>query len=378
MRYFLFSIVLILAACGPKKDGPASNDLPGLKVQLAEKQKQMDALKQEITVIQEKIAKLDTSKVYKKMLVSLDTLQYQNFKHTIDIQGTVTGDELLNISPKVPAMYTRIYVVKGQSVSKGQLLATLDNSVINEGMEELKSSIEYAKTIYEKQKHLWDQKIGSEVQYLNAKNNLESLNKKMATMRQQNAMYRLVSPINGQVDDVMAKEGEMGSPGAPSIRVLNLRTLKFVANAAESYVDKIKTGNSVEVFFPDLNKSFNTKVTTIGKMINNLNRTFTVDIALPHSPDIRPNMMAVSKIKDYSNPKALVVPINILVNVDTDPYLYVAEEKAGTLRAVKRKVKLGNTNSNEVEILSGLKPGDKVITIGYQDLNDGDPITITN
>lgn len=378
MRYFIFSIVLILAACGTKKETANPKDLAGLKSLLAEKQKQMDVLKLEIADIQGKIAKLDTSRVMKKMLVSLDTLRPQNFKHTIDIQGTVTGDELLNISPKVPASYTRIYVQKGMMVSRGQILAQLDDRIVREGLEELKSSIQYAQTLYDKQKRLWDQKIGSEVQYLTAKNNLDALNKKLSTMNQQLAMYRVVSPINGQVDDVMAKEGEMGAPGAPSIKVLNLRTLKFVAHPAESYVDKIKTGNNVEVFFPDLNKSFNSKVKTIGKMIDNLNRTFTVDIALPVSPDIRPNMMAVSKIIDYYNPKALIVPINILVNVDTDPFLYVAEEKDGVLRAVKRKVKLGNTNNNEVEIVSGLKPGDKVIKIGYQDLNDGDPITLTN
>ncbi|HMG14069.1 MAG TPA: efflux RND transporter periplasmic adaptor subunit [Saprospiraceae bacterium] len=378
MRYLIIMMMLVLAACGSKKESVDSKDLGSLKTALAAKQKQMDQLKMEMTTIQEKINKLDTTNTRKKMLVSLETLKTGLFTHTIDVQGNVTGDELLNVSPQMPAIYAKIYAKKGMNVTKGQLLALMDDNVLRQGVEELKSNIQFAQTLYDKQKTLWDQKIGSEVQYLSAKNNLDALKKKMATMNQQLSMYRLTSPINGVVDDVIAKEGEMGSPGFPSIKVFNLKALKLVAHPAESYVDKINTGNDVEVFFPDLNKSYHSKVKTIGKMIDNLNRTFTVDIALPNSSDIRPNMMAISKIIDYQNPKAIVIPINIIVNPDTDPFIYVAEEQGGLMKAMKRKIKLGHTYKNDVEIVSGLKPGEKIITIGYQDLNDGDAISLSN
>lgn len=378
MRYLIISMMLILAACGTKKENVDSKDLGALKSMLANKEKQMISLKKEISDIQDKINKIDTSNFRKKMLVSLETVKSRVFTHTIDVQGAVTGDELLNVSPQVPAVYLKINVKKGMSVAKGQVLALMDDQVLRQGLEEVKSNLQFAQTLYDKQKTLWDQKIGSEVQYLTAKNNLESLKKKLSTMNQQIAMYKVISPINGIVDDVMAKEGEMGSPGLPSIKVFNLKALKLVAHPAESYVDKINSGNEVEVYFPDLNKTYQSKVKTIGKMIDNLNRTFTVDIMLPNSKDIRPNMMAISKIIDYQNPKALVIPINILVNADSDPFIYVAVDQQGVLKAVKRKVKLGYTYKNEVEIISGLKTGDKIITVGYQDLNDGDAISLAN
>lgn len=378
MRYLIISMMLILAACGTKNENVDSKDLGALKSMLANKEKQMIILKKEMADIQDKINKLDTSNIRKKMLVSLETIKSRVFTHTIDVQGAVTGDELLNVSPQVPAVYLKINVKKGMSVSKGQVLALMDDQVLRQGLEELKSNLQFAQTLYDKQKALWDQKIGSEVQYLTAKNNLESLKKKLSTMNQQIAMYKVISPINGIIDDVLAKEGEMGSPGLPSIKVFNLKALKLVAHPAESYVDKINSGNDVEVYFPDLNKTYQSKVKTIGKMIDNLNRTFTVDILLPNSNDIRPNMMAISKIIDYQNPKALVIPINILVNADSDPFIYVAEDQQGVLKAIKRKVKLGYTYKNEVEIISGLKTGDKIITVGYQDLNDGDAISLSN
>jgi RND family efflux transporter MFP subunit len=378
MRYLVISMFMILSACSSKQALPNAKDLGALKTALGAKQKQMDALKQEMSAIQDNINKLDTINVRKKMLVSLETLKSQAFTHTIDVQGNVTGDELLNVSPQVPAIYSKIYAKKGMVVSKGQVLALMDDNVLRQNAEELKSNIQFAQTLYDKQKTLWDQKIGSEVQYLTAKNNLDALKKKQSTINQQLSMYKLTSPINGVVDDVVAKEGEMGSPGLPSIKVFNLKALKLVAHPAESYVDKINTGNDVEVFFPDLNKSYKSKVKTIGKMIDNLNRTFTVDITLPNAADIRPNMMAISKIIDYQNLKALVVPINIIVNADTDPFIYVAEDQNGELKASKRKIKLGRTYKNDVEIISGLKPGDRIITIGYQDLNDGAAISLSN
>ncbi len=377
MKYLIYAMVLTFAACSGSANKEKLNDIGSLKNLLAEKEAQMTTLKQEMASIKEKIAALDTIGNLKKILVTTKTIAAEKFRHTTDVQGQVTGDQLLNVSPQVPAVYSRIYVTKGSTVVKGQLLATLDDKVLRQGLEELKSGIDFAKTVYDKQKALWDQKIGSEIQYLTAKNNLESLNKKLVTMNQQLAMYKLKSPINGVVDDVFSKEGEMGSPGLPSIRVVNLKTLKVVANVAEANIDKIKPGNKVEITFPDLNKTIQSTVKTVGKVISDMNRTFTVDVALPSSPDYRPNMLCIVKIIDYSNENAFVVPINSLGKADNESFVYVVEAKDGISKAAKRMVSLGLTSTDKVEVKSGLKAGDKIITIGYQDVNDGDAVEVT-
>jgi len=377
MKYLPIFLLAVLSACGGKEK-KESNSLAGLQSQLVEKQKQSDLLKSEIQALQLKIQALDTSRVTKKTLVEIDTLSTQNFVHTIDIQSVVTGDEVINVSPKVPAAYERVYAKKGMQVVKGQVLAVLDDDVLRQSVEEIKNGIEFSQTLYDRQKALWDQKMGSEVQYLSAKNNLESLKKRLITTQQQMAMYTLRSPINGQVDEVMAKQGEMGSPGFPSIRVVNLRTLKLVANPAEAYVGKIKNGNAVEVFFTDLNKTYFTTVKAVGKVIDPLNRTFSVEMSLPATSEMRPNMLAVSKIKDYSNSKAMVVPINLIFNADTNPAIYVATLRDGNLYAEKRMIKTGLSYKNDVEVISGLKSGDMIITKGQLDINDGDQLKTSN
>lgn len=366
-------MIVLLSACTSSKKENA-NDLGSLKKSLSEKETQMSKLKQEIIILQEQIGKLDTTTNFKKILVSTQTIAPEKFIHSINVQGHITGDELLNVSPQVPAIYSKIYVVKGSIVTKGQLLASLDDNVLRQGMQELTSSITFAKTVYEKQKALWDQKIGSEIQYLTAKNNLDALNKKMSTMNQQMSMYKLKSPISGVVDDVFAREGEMGSPGMPSIKVVNLKTLKVVANLAEVNVDKVKVGNKVDITFPDLNRTIHSTVKTVGKVINDLNRTFTVDVSLPTSPEYRPNMLCVVKIIDYSNDSAISVPINAIVRSNDKEYVYAVENKSGTNKAVKKLVNLGYSTDNTVEIKSGLKPGENIITVGYQDVNDGDAV----
>lgn len=376
MKYFIYVMIVLLSACTSSKKENA-NDLGSLKKSLSEKENQMSKLKQEISVLQGKISKLDTTTNFKKILVSTQTLALEKFVHSINVQGRITGDELLNVSPQVPAIYAKIYVVKGSIVTKGQLLATLDDNVLRQGMQELTSGISFAKTVYDKQKALWDQKIGSEIQYLTAKNNLDALNKKMSTMNQQMAMYKLKSPISGVVDDVFAREGEMGSPGMPSIKVVNLKTLKVVANLAEVNVDKVKVGNKVDITFPDLNKTIHSTVKTVGKVINDLNRTFTVDVALPTSSEYRPNMLCVVKIIDYANDAAISIPINAVVRSDNKEYVYAVENENGTNKAVKKLIDLGLYTDNEVEVKSGLKPGEKIITVGYQDVNNGDAVEIS-
>ncbi len=377
MKYAYYILALLLVSCGGGTSTQAPKSLDALKKKLTAKEDQVLQLNKEIAELQDQIAKLDTTRSFKKILVSTKSIEPTKFTHSIDVQGQITGDELVNVSPQVPAVYAKIFVTKGSKVTKGQILATLDDKVLRQGIAELKSSISFAKTIYDKQKALWDQKIGSEIEYLSAKNTLESLNNKLATMNQQAVMYKLRSPINGVVDDVFPKEGEMGSPGMPSIRVVNLNRLKVVAHLAEAHIDRVKPGNKVEVTFTDLNKTIHSTVKTVGKVISELNRTFTVDIALPSSPDYRPNMLCIVKILDYQNAAAMTIPINLLVKSENETYVYSVQDKNGVLRAVKTPVQIGLISDGNVEIKSGLKTGDRVITVGYQDINEGDAVEVS-
>jgi len=230
--------------------------------------------------------------------------------------------------------------------------------------------------MYDKQKNLWDQKIGSEVQYISAKNNYESLQKRLATMNQQLGMARIKAPITGIVDEVYVKTGQTVAPGMPCFRIVNSSKLKIKADVAESFAGKIKQGNRVKLFFPDLNKESDGVVSYSSKVIDVINRSFKIEIPLNSNEEYKPNMLAKIKIVNYSNEKAMVVPINTIRTVGDESFIMVAEEKNGKNIAKKHTVTLGLTYNGQTEILSGLVVGDKLITVGYQELEDGDEIKL--
>ena len=271
---------------------------------------------------------------------------------------------------------TSVFVKEGQSVKKGQVLAQIDNKITLRSIDEVKSGLQLATTIYEKQKNLWDQKIGTEVQFLQAKNNKESLEKKLATLNEQLDMSRIKTPINGTVEQVNVKIGQNAAPGAPAFRVINTTDLKIVASVSEAYVTNIKNGDKVKVSFPDLNKEIEARVTFVGRNINPLSRSFPVEINLPSLPDLRPSMTAVLRVIYKTEPQALCVPINVVQEINGKKIVYVAEMDGQQLVARRKEIEVGGVFDNLAEVKSGLKTGDKVITVGYQGLNDGEFVKI--
>ena len=261
---------------------------------------------------------------------------------------------------------------------KGQVLAQLDDNVIQQQIAGVNQQLEFATNLFAKQKSLWDQQIGSEVQYLTAKNNKESLEKNIATLRQQVEMYKIKAPINGTIEEVGVKVGQMAAAGTiPVFRVVNFSSVKVMADIAEVYAPKVRVGNDVLVFFPDFNQEIKSKIVFSSKYINPSNRSFQVEIHLGASKvEYRANMIAVVKINDYQNLKALVLPVNLIKDSPDGKYLYLAKEEGGKSIAHKQKVEIGQTYNGLAEITSGVQAGDKIISTGFNSLVEGQPLSI--
>ena len=361
----IIAAAVILSSCGDAKQDKSSKikSLDSLK-------KEMSTLQGKIATIEEEIAKDDTTKKVKLKTVELATLTPQLFNNYIDVQGKVDADENVSINAEMPGTVSRVMTKVGDAVSVGQVLAELDSKALQQGIAELQNSLELSKTMFEKQKTLWDQKIGTELQYLQAKNQKESLEKRMASMQEQVKMTKIISPISGIVDAVDIKIGQATAPGMPAVRVVNMSSLKVKAEVAESYASKIKTGNDVVVIFPDMQDTVKTKISYSAKVISQLNRTFTVTVYLDNTKELHPNQIAIVKIIDYSNPKAFIVPIGTIQHAQEGDFVFIAD---GT-KAKKVKVKVGKMYNGQAEVTEGLKEGDKLITKGFQELNEGEEV----
>ena len=295
---------------------------------------------------------------------------------------TATGEvEAINeayISPEVSGQITDIKVVEGQKVKKGQFLAKLNTSLIEKNIEEVKTQLNLAETLYNKQQELWDQNIGSERQYLEVKNNYESLKNKLATLQEQYNMSIIRSPINGVVEEIMLKKGELASPGMQLMQIVDLEKLKVTAKLSENYLPIIKKGDLVTITFPSFPELVLEKpVTRIGNVINRQNRTFIVEVELNNQKGVlKPNLLANIKINDYNSNSSIVVPSMVIREDMVGSYLYVAEENGDGVISAKKYVEVGKAYQDQTEIVSGLSEGEIIITDGYSNVSDGSFIQI--
>ncbi|HTE31602.1 MAG TPA: efflux RND transporter periplasmic adaptor subunit [Chryseolinea sp.] len=365
------ALAILLAACSA---ATPENDK---KTRLEKLKTEQANLGQEIKKLEEEISKTNPeAKTVKAKDVEVLEVKAMPFNHYVQTQGAVEAEDNILVSSKTMGVVTGVYVTEGQSVSKGQAIAQIDNSALVRTSESMKSQLELATAIFQRQQNLWDQKIGTEVQYLQAKTSKESLEKQLASMHEQIDMTRIKSPISGTVDEVMAKIGENLSPGVPAARVVNTSNLKIKASVSESYVSTIKKGDKVLVIIDDLGKDLEAKVTFVGKNIDLLTRTFGVEVKLPSLPNLRPNMTAVVKIIFHTEPAALLVPVNVVQEINGEKVVFVAQTE-GNKTIVKRKVvKIGGVYDNMAEVRKGLSAGEKIVTVGYQSLNDGEIVKI--
>jgi len=371
ITYSTLALMLGLAACN-NTDKEAQ--LQQLKDQQAKLEEQIASLEAELKAEGKTVA---TQK--KTVPVTVAAVEQDTFRHYLEVQGRADFDQNVLVSAKVPGVLTSMRVERGDQVAKGQTLATIDAQVLEQSLAELRTRLDLARVAYEKQQNLWDQKIGTEMQYLTAKNNKEALERSLATLQQQRDQYNVKAPISGVVDDVMPNAGEAVAPGMGIIRVVNLQGGKIVAEVSEAYQAKINKGDNAVVYFPDLQKEVETTVDVVSKFINPASRTFTVELRLKKGSDIalRPNMVAVVRIQDYKNENTLVVPVNLVQRDERIEYVYVAKKEGNGYVASRKEIKTGMSYAGKVEVLSGLSAGDQLITAGYQNVNEGQPVVFT-
>jgi membrane fusion protein, multidrug efflux system len=383
----------VASSCGDtsKKEGSLSDKKADLEKLKTDKVK----LDDQIAALEKDIAKLDTSAAKKQdaKLVAITPVTLQDFKHYLDLQGIVDSRSISYITPSNQGGQIKAILVKqGDHVHKGQLVLKLDNSVAIENVNaarqqtgSVKAQLDLAKSIYERQKNLWDQHIGTEVQLLQDKTNVESLENQLKALQAQvNSAQALAnqanvySDVNGEVDEITAHVGETfnGNPQQGGyIKIVNKSDLKITVTIPENYATKISKGTAVEVEVPDVNKSFNTTISFISQSIGTTTRGFAAEAKVPAGMVLRPNQIALVKILDYSAPNAPVINVNTLQNDEEGKFVLVAAKEGDKLIARKRKVVIGQTYGDQVEIKQGLQAGDQLITEGYQAIYDGQLIT---
>lgn len=350
---------------------------------LRELEAKRDALTEEIEQFKQEIAQESGGQLEgKTACVDIAKVEPGIFKHYIKVQGTVESDNNIFIPPQASGIVKKIYVREGDKVLKGQLLVELDGAIYESTIAELETNLELARTIFERQERLWKKKIGSEIQYLQAKTNKESLEKRLATVTEQYQLTKISAPISGTIDEVHIKVGEAATAGFGAIRIVQLSELKIEAALSENYISQVKKRDTVQVHIPVLGRSFYQTIDAVSQVIDPKNRTFNIELKIPKSePAIKPNMLAVLTINDYSNPVALTVPVNIVQRTVSRKFLFVASEhpefSGERLVVAKRFVKTGKYYNDRVEIMEGLNPGEKVVVLGFQDLADGQTVMVS-
>ncbi len=360
---------VILSSCG---SAPVNDD--------ASKRQQLQQFKHELHELQQKIETLEselssTNKEVEVVKVKVAELKNEVFEHFIEVTGKVEALEDVNVSPEMSGVITTVLVEEGQTVSKGQVLAELSSEILDRSVDELTVQLELANINFERQKNLWDQNIGSEMQFLQAKNNKEGLEKRLASLNSQIDMANVKSPINGVVDIVYQKKGHIGSPQVPFAKVINISKMKIYADVSESYLTKISRGDKVDISFPALNREMKAPINQIGNTIDPNNRTFRVRINLNNTNKMmKPNLISIIKLRDYLNEEAIVVPALYIKEDFKGSYTYIVDKKEGKTMAKKVYLTTGVTNNNRTEVVEGLSAGTQIISEGYNQIVDGTAI----
>jgi membrane fusion protein (multidrug efflux system) len=380
MKYFSILLAVLLVACSQPKEDVQPADLAGKKALLAEKMAEMKNLEAQISLLKKEISELSPVAEKDKVTVSIDTIVKEKFIRFIDLQGTVQSEDLVNAASEIGGRILQLTVKEGSPVSKGQLIAKTDAEAIRTQKDELTKALDLANDVFDRQKRLWDQNIGSEIQYLQAKNNKERLEKSLLTIDAQLRKSNVYAPISGVVDMVFLKQGEVAGPGVPIVQILNTARVKVVCDVPENYLGKIKTGNKVDIHFPNLNKTISKPVTMLGRTIDPSNRTFKIEINVDNvKNELKPNLLSVIKINDYEMNNAIVVPMEIIQQeVSGQKYVYVADQKENIWVAKKVNITTGESTEGRTVISSGLAAGDKIIMKGYRSVTNGQPIEPEN
>lgn len=377
MKYLLPTLIILLFAACATETWP--EDLAGKRTLLQTKKSELIQLREDISKLESEIGDLDTTVVVKqRRLVTTMPVVKKDFKRFVEIQGAVQSDDKVMASSESGGRIVSMNLKEGQYVKKGALVATLDLEAIDKQIAELETSLELANDLYARQKRLWDQNIGSEVQFLQAKNNKERLEKSLETVRFQLTKGNVYAPISGAIDMVFLNAGEMAAPGQPIVQILNTSKVKVVADVPERYLPKIKRGQTVTVKFPALELERKANVSLLGRTINPANRTFAVEVNMANGKGtLKPNLLATMMINDFSQKDAVVVPIELVQQeVSGKSYVYVKGQGADGLMAKKQYVEVGESTEGEIIIIKGLDEGTELIMEGARGLAENELIEI--
>jgi len=363
---FLLTIFTAVACGGGNKEA----QLEALKTKRDKINQQIDKLQAEIA------ASGDSSNAHNDFaFVAIEDIKPQTFNHYIEVQGKLDGDENIAIYPETQGNIIEVSGKVGMRVSAGQVLARMNDAAFQEQLKTLETNYALAKETFEKQENLWNQKIGSEMQYLQAKANKESLESQISALQKQIDMTKIKSPINGNIEESTVKVGQAVSPAMHAFRVVNFSNLKVTADVAEAYADKIHNGDEVIVYLPDIDKEITARVTFSSKYINPTNRTYLVEAQLKAATEkLKANMVAIVKIRDYQADDAYVLPVNLVQTDNKGQFVLVAQPDNDQYFAKKQPVKTGLIYNGVAEIIDGLESGQKVITGGYLNLDEGEPV----
>lgn len=370
----LFVGITLFSACG--NGNQQSDTLVSKKQQLENLKKQQSSLAADINKLEEEITALDTSATSTTgKLVGVAPVTIEDFTHYIDLQGKIDADQVSYIAPPngQGGVVTEIFVKEGDRVKKGQRILQLDDRLLKQQIKVSETQLGLAKEVYSRTKNLWEQNIGSEVQLLQAKAQVEALERGIATAQEQIRQFSVISPVEGVVDHMNVKVGEFFT-GANQlgyqIRVVDNRALKAIVEIPENYMSRVKPGVEVIIDVPDIQKKFTSKIRRTAQLINPNTRTFTMEAAIPGG-EVRPNSVAAIKIKDFSVAKTVVIPLNLIQSDEKGKYVFVIEKNTkGKTMAVKKMITVGETYGDKAQISAGLNNNATLITEGYQSLYD--------
>lgn len=366
----VLTTAVILSACG----STTVNDEAAKRKQLQQYKQELHTLEQQIKALETELNSVEKDEVIK---VSVTPLKSEVFENFIEVTGKVEAELDVDVSPESAGVIREIYVTEGEWINKGDLMAKLNSEMLERSMEELEVQFDLAKTNYERQKRLWDQNIGSEMEFLTAKNNKESLEKRIESLKAQLSMSEVRSPESGIVDIIYQKKGNIGSPQVPFAKVINTNKIKIYGDISESYITKIHQGDKVSIKFPALGQSIDAKIDQIGNTIDPNNRTFRVRINLSNPNNtIKPNLVSIITLRDYINKSAIVVPSLYIKEDFNGHYTYIVEKKGTKNVAKKVYVTPGVTNNNNTEVIDGLNEGMLVVSEGYNQITNGTLVQI--
>jgi len=376
---FIFFIFMLLAVgCRKKETTGIPGTLEGKKELLTKKKQELMQLENLIRKLEQQIDSLQPG-IKKRTLVTVMEVKKDVFKRYTEVQGVVQSGEVVKVSSEIPGRLLNVFVENGDRVPKGKLLAKIDVSTLKKKMEELQTSLQLATEVYERQKRLWDKNIGSEIQYLRAKNNKERLEKGLESLRLQLQKANIYAPASGVIDRKSVEAGEMVAPGFPLMMILNTNRLKVTAGVPENYLPYVHKGDMVKIKFPALSKEMQGKISLTGSTIDPTNRTFAIEIKLNNSHNLlKPNLLAIVLINDYTKEDAIVIPAQLVqYEISGKAYVMVARKQNGEYIAKKVYVDTGQEYDGKTVIESGLQEGDLLIVDGARSVSDNEKIEIT-